>query len=321
MTEAMPTVLPETSPRRGILRLLSDRESAGGTDRITMSKDDGKRTRGTYHITLEAAQEHAQEFPFLNRYKGLSDQNRDSFAQYMIENPETETKLARAVLDKKYAELEAAGVSLSQLREFERDALGLLFFNAGTGGFARLKRNLSALTKYRAKFGETPTPEQADILERLRIASAGEMDAINAQVIVEQEDGTKISERKPVRGLAIRQLSTQDYFLTGEDTFKSYYQGGNRAESVRTTNKAKQLIDASNQRGQAAFEGALPYIKMDAAREDSQGILSVTVNEKDELSDDAQYRLVNTELDGIPELSPPPDAMLFAGPQTETPQP
>ena len=283
MTEAMPTVLPESgvAERRDVqkaqlftgafggvsvdettgeitapinpegdksfLGLLADRESAGGTSRSKIS-DDGKRTRGTFHITLETAMGLANEFPFVKEYKSLNTQNRDSFGQYMIDNPDVERKMALTVRNQKLSELKDAGVKLDQLNQNEINAVSLLFFNTGTGGSPKLKRNLAALTNYKALFGETPTSDELDILSQLKISVAGQMDHINV-------DGV------PSRGLALRRLAEQDLFLSGEDTFKLYQKNGARAESVSTTNKAKRLIGRSREDSEIRFDYATTLMK------------------------------------------------------------
>ena len=224
MPEAMPTVLPEsgvaerrevkkaqlftgafggvsvdettgeiTAPinpegDKSFLGLLADRESAGGENRCKVS-DDGKRTRGTFHITLETAMGLANEFPFVKEYKSLNTQNRDSFGQYMIDNPDVEREMALTVRNQKLNELKEAGVKLDQLNQNEVNAVSLLFFNTGTAKSPKLKRNLAALTNYKALFGENPTPDELDILNQLRVSVVGQMDHINT------DDGP--SERSP----------------------------------------------------------------------------------------------------------------------------
>lgn len=283
MTEAMPTVLPEsgvaerrevkkaqlftgafggvsvdettgeiTAPinpegDKSFLGLLADRESAGGENRNKIS-DDGKRTRGTFHITLETAMGLANEFPFVKEYKSLNTQNRDNFGQYMIDNPDVEREMALTVRNQKLNELKEAGVKLGQLNQNEINAVSLLFFNTGTAKSPKLKRNLAAFTNYKALFGENPTPDELDILNQLRVSVVGQMDHINT------DDG-------PSRGLALRRLAEQDLFLTGEDTFKSYQPGGSRAKSVDTTNKAKRLIRMSREDGEMRFDYATTFMK------------------------------------------------------------
>jgi hypothetical protein len=283
MTEAMPTVLPESgvtefrkvqkaqlftgafgsvsvdektgditapiSPEgdKSFLGLLADRESAGGENRNKIS-DDGKRTRGTFHITLETAMGLENEFPFVKEYKTLNTQNRDRFGQYIIDNPDVEREMALAVRNQKLSELENAGVKLNQLNQNEINAVSLLFFNTGTAKSPKLKRNLAALTNYKALFGETPTPDELDILNQLKISVAGQMDHINT-------DGV------PSRGLALRRLAEQDLFLRGEDTFRSYQPGGDRAESVSTTNRAKRLVSKSREDSEMRFDYATTLLK------------------------------------------------------------
>lgn len=283
MNEAMPTVLPEsgvaerrkvqkaqvftgafgsvsvdettgeiTAPinpegDKSFLGLLADRESAGGENRSKIS-DDGKRTRGTFHITLETAMGLENEFPFVKEYKILNTQNRDRFGQYMIDNPDVEREMALTVRNQKLNELQEAGVRFDQLNQNEINAVSLLFFNTGTAKSPKLKRNLAALTNYKALFGETPTPDELDMLNQLKVSVAGQMDHINTDGI-------------PSRGLALRRLAEQDLFLRGEDTFKSYQPGGSRAESVSTTNKAERLIRRSREDSEIRFDYAAAFMK------------------------------------------------------------
>jgi len=249
MTEAMPTVLPEAPPVGVKKELETFDESLAQIERFESQGErgkfstDGEFTAGTYHISLAKARDlyrkDKDRFSFLASFAGEgagTTQQKQSFGQFMIDNPGYEQDLANGIVAVNRDFLKKKGVDFNNLRANEIKALDSSLWNTGTNQ-PKLIRNVIGLNTARRE------GYSSDIIEDFRVASARMMN-------------THLQNNVVSPGLVKRRLQEQDLFLLGEiDYTKHNY-------SQQTAAKAKQAIRNNTEQGEFTGSRARDFLRV-----------------------------------------------------------
>jgi len=249
MTEAMPTVLPEAPPVGVKEEFETFDESLAQIKRFESRGDpkkfstDGEFTAGNYHISLAKARDLYRQdedrFSFLASFAGEgagTTQQKQSFGQFMIDNPGYEQELANGIVAANRNFLKTKGVDFNNLRANEIKALDSSLWNTGTNQ-PKLIRNVIGLNTARRE------GYSSDIIEDFRVASARMMN-------------THLQNNVVSPGLVNRRLMEQDLFLLGEIDYNKHNY------SQQTAAKAKQAIRNNTEQGEFSGSRARDFLRV-----------------------------------------------------------